>query len=115
MEIQTEGNPEFKTINIAGKESSFTVETFGRPKPNGIILDPHNFILKSSQRLRVRGMIARGETLAAPNHAAYAQPLARFQDEIVRIEDDAVGLRPPERLHRERRFFSGDVDGLEFG
>jgi len=31
---------------------------------NGIILDPHNFILKSSQRLRVRGIIARGESLA---------------------------------------------------
>ena len=64
IEVQTEGNPEFKTINIAGKESAFTVETFGRPKPNGIILDPHNYILKSSQRLRVRGIIARGETLA---------------------------------------------------
>jgi hypothetical protein len=64
IEVQTEGNPEFKTIAIAGKESTFTVETFGRPKPNGIILDPHNFILKSSQRLRVRGIIARGESLA---------------------------------------------------
>ncbi len=64
IEVQTEGNPEFKTISIAGKESTFTVETFGRPKPNGIILDPHNFILKSSQRLRVRGIIARGESLA---------------------------------------------------
>jgi aminopeptidase N len=64
MEVQTEGNPEFKTINIAGKESSFTVETFGRPKPGGIILDPHDYILKSSQRLRVRGVIARGESLA---------------------------------------------------
>jgi aminopeptidase N len=64
IEVQTEGNPEFKTIPISGKESSFTVETFGRPKPNGIILDPHNFILKSSQRLRVRGIIARGESLA---------------------------------------------------
>jgi hypothetical protein len=64
IEVQTEGNPEFKTISISGKESAFTVETFGRPKPNGIILDPHNFILKSSQRLRVRGIIARGESLA---------------------------------------------------
>jgi tetratricopeptide (TPR) repeat protein len=64
IEVQTEGNPEFKTISLAGKETSFTVETFGRPKPNGIILDPHNFILKSSRRLRVRGIIARGESLA---------------------------------------------------
>jgi hypothetical protein len=64
IEVQTEGNPEFKTISISGKETTFTVETFGRPKPNGIILDPHNYILKSSQRLRVRGIIARGESFA---------------------------------------------------
>jgi len=64
IEVDTEGNPEFKIINIAGKESGFSVETFGRPKPNGIIIDPHNYILKSSQKLRVRGIIARGETLA---------------------------------------------------
>ena len=46
IEVATEGNPEFKIINIAGKESSFSVETFGRPKPNGIIIDPHNYILE---------------------------------------------------------------------
>jgi hypothetical protein len=64
IEVETEGNAEFKTITIAGKESAFTVETFGRPKPNGIIIDPHDYILKSSPRLRIRGIIARGETLA---------------------------------------------------
>jgi aminopeptidase N len=64
IEVQTEGNPEYKFINVSGNESPFTVETFGRPKPNGIIIDPHNYILKSNQRLRVRGIIARGESLA---------------------------------------------------
>jgi hypothetical protein len=64
IEVETEGNPEFKTITISGKDSSFTVETFGRPKPNGIIIDPHDYILKSSPRLRVRGIISRGEMLA---------------------------------------------------
>jgi Peptidase family M1 domain len=64
IEVETEGNPEFKTISISGKESPFSVETFGRPKPNGIIIDPHNYILKSSPKLRVRAIIARGETLA---------------------------------------------------
>ena len=77
IEVQTEGNPEFKTIAIAGKESAFTVETFGRPKPNGIILDPHNFILKSSQRLRVRGIIARGESLAE---------LGRYYDAVMQYQ-----------------------------
>ena len=64
IEIQTEGNPEFKTISLVGKESTFTVETFGRPKPNGIIIDPHDYILKSSPQLRVRAIIARGESMA---------------------------------------------------
>jgi tetratricopeptide (TPR) repeat protein len=64
IEVQTEGNPEYKNINVSGTESTFTVETFGRPKPNGIVIDPHNYILKSSLRLRVRGIIARGESLA---------------------------------------------------
>ena len=64
MEIQTEGNPEFKTILVTGNETPFDVDVFGRPKANGITLDPHNFLLKSSAKLRVRGVIARGEALA---------------------------------------------------
>jgi len=77
MEVQTEGNPEFKTVDISGTESAFTVETFGRPKPNGIILDPHNFILKSTQRLRVRGVIARGESLAE---------VGRYYDAVIQYQ-----------------------------
>jgi len=64
LEIQTEGNPEFKTIQISGKESDFDLDVFGRPKSGGIILDPHDYILKSSERLHVRSVIARGEALA---------------------------------------------------
>ena len=32
LRIDTEGNPELKTIDVVGTESDFTVETFGRPK-----------------------------------------------------------------------------------
>jgi Peptidase family M1 domain/TPR repeat len=64
MEVETEGNPEFKTIQVSGTESTFDIDTFGRPKPGGIILDPHNYILKSSPALRVRAVIARGEAFA---------------------------------------------------
>ena len=98
IEVQTEGNPEFKTITISGKESPFTVETFGRPKPNGIILDPHDYILKSSQRLRVRGMIARGESLRR------AGPLLRRGAAI----SEGAGAGPPEcagRLPHGRGIF----------
>jgi hypothetical protein len=64
LQVTTEGNPELKTVEVSGTESDFEAETFGRPKPNGITLDPHDYILKSSPRLRVRSIIARGEALA---------------------------------------------------
>jgi tetratricopeptide (TPR) repeat protein len=64
VKVETEGNPETKTIQLSGTESTFTIETFGRPKPNGIILDPNNQLLKSTPKLRVRALIARGEELA---------------------------------------------------
>jgi aminopeptidase N len=64
LQVQTEGNPELKTIEVSGTESDFEIEVFGRPKAGGLLLDPHDYILKSSPRLRVRAMIARGEALA---------------------------------------------------
>ncbi len=64
VRIDTEGNPEMKTIEVVGAESDFTVETFGRPKSGGIRIDPNNLILKSSPSLRARAAIARGEELA---------------------------------------------------
>jgi hypothetical protein len=64
VKVETEGNPEFKKIMVTGTASQFKLETFGRPKPNGITIDPNNNLLKSSPRLRVRATIARGEALA---------------------------------------------------
>jgi aminopeptidase N len=94
IEVQTEGNPEFKTITISGKESQFTVETFGRPKPNGIIIDPHDYILKSSQALRVRGIIARGESLAGQGRyydAVIQYQKALEQDRMNALADFRMG------------------------
>jgi len=64
LRIDTEGNPENKTVDVTGTETTFDVETFGRPKPNGIKIDPNNLILKGSPALRCRAAIARGEELA---------------------------------------------------
>jgi len=64
LRIDTEGNPELKTVEVTGTESTFTVETFGRPKPGGIKIDPNNVILKGNSSLRARAAIARGEELA---------------------------------------------------
>jgi tetratricopeptide (TPR) repeat protein len=64
IRIDTEGNPETKKILVTGTTQAFEVDTFGRPKPNGITIDPNNNLLKSSPRLRVRALIAKGEGFA---------------------------------------------------
>jgi aminopeptidase N len=64
LRIDTEGNPETKWIDVTGTQSDFMVETFGRPKPGGIKIDPNNLVLKSTPALRARAAIARGEELA---------------------------------------------------
>ena len=64
IRVDTEGNPELKTILVTGTTQPFEIDTFGRPKPNGITIDPNNNLLKSSPRLRVHALIARGEGYA---------------------------------------------------
>ena len=77
LRIETEGNPETRTVDVTGTESSFTVETFGRPKPGGIKIDPNNVILKGSPTLRARAAIARGEEIA--EQGRYFDAVAQYQ------------------------------------
>ena len=77
LRIDTEGNPETRTVEVIGTESSFTVETFGRPKPQGIKIDPNNVILKASTSLRARAAIARGEEIA--EQGRYFDAIAQYQ------------------------------------
>lgn len=84
LRVDTEGNPETKTVDVTGTESSFTLETFGRPKPGGIKIDPNNVILKGSASLRSRAAIARGEELA--EQGRYYDAVAQYQR--------ALGIQP---------------------
>jgi aminopeptidase N len=77
LRIETEGNPETKTVDVVGTETEFTVETFGRPKPGGIKIDPNNVVLKGSNALRARAAIARGEELAESGR--YYDAIGQYQ------------------------------------
>ena len=77
VRVDTEGNPETKKILVSGISSEFEVDTFGRPKPNGITIDPNNNLLKSSPRLRVHAAVARGEGLAA--NGKYYEAIVEYQ------------------------------------
>jgi aminopeptidase N len=88
LKIDTDGNPEFKTIDVIGTSSDFQVETFGRPKANGIVLDPNNNLLKSSTRLRIRSDIARGEELAELGQ--YYEAIQQYQRALERDKNNAL-------------------------
>ncbi len=90
MEVQTEGNPEFKTIQITGAETPFTIDSFGRPKPGGITLDPHDYILKASPRLRIRAVIARGEAFA--EQGKYLDAIDQYQKALDEQKNNALAL-----------------------
>jgi tetratricopeptide (TPR) repeat protein len=77
VEVKTQGNPEFKKILVNGTSSPFEIDTFGEPKPGGIIIDPNNNLLKSSPKLRVRAAVARGEGLAM--RGKYYEAIQEYQ------------------------------------
>ena len=62
LNIETEGNPEMKKIDVSGTSSEFVVETFGKPKK--VELDPSNRVLRFSNQMRVAVAIRKGEQFA---------------------------------------------------
>jgi tetratricopeptide (TPR) repeat protein len=79
------------------------VETFGRPKANGIILDPHDYLLKSSQPLRVRAIIARGESLASEGR--YYDAVQQYQRALEQDKANALAdFRMGEAFFYQRNY-----------
>ncbi len=75
IKIETEGNPEFKRIDVSGPSTEFSVETFGKPKR--LTLDPNGRLLTNSSKMRVDVAIRRGEQLAEIGE--YTEALAEYQ------------------------------------
>jgi hypothetical protein len=63
LRIETEGKTEDRRVDLSGAESSYTVETFGRPRH--ITIDPENWLLKSTPDLAVRVAVLRGQQAVA--------------------------------------------------
>ncbi len=75
LKIDTDGKTETKRIEVVGTRSSYSVETFG--KPRRITVDPDNHVLENSPELKVRTAIMRGQQLVQPGDLAEA--LKEFQ------------------------------------
>jgi hypothetical protein len=59
LRIDTEGNPEEKTVEVVGTSSEFAVETFGKAK--NVVLDPKGQLLRFDNPMRVAVAIKKGE------------------------------------------------------
>lgn len=70
IRVDTDGKSEMKRIEVVGTESTYSVDTFG--KPRRIVLDPNNWVLKNSPDLRVRVAILRGQQMVAQGDLAEA-------------------------------------------
>ena len=75
LRIETEGEPEYRTINVVGASSDYTVEAFGKPKR--VELDPNNRILRFDDSIRVKVAIRKGEQLVELGY--YTDALQEYQ------------------------------------
>ena len=78
LHVETEGNPEEKTIEVVGTASEFAMETFGKPKV--VTLDPKNVVLRFDNSMRVAVAIKRGEQFAEVSE--FAEALKEYQKAI---------------------------------
>jgi len=75
LRIETDGKTEDRRIDVSGTDSTYTIETFGRPRR--ISVDPENWLLKSTPDLAVRVAVLRGQQLVAQGDLTGA--LAEYQ------------------------------------
>ena len=62
LHVETEGNPEEKTIEVVGTSSEFVMETFGKPK--NVVARSEGAGAALRRRMRVAVAIRAGEQFA---------------------------------------------------
>ncbi len=75
LRIETDGKTETKKISVVGTDSQYVVDTFGRPRH--VLIDPDNWVLKSTPNMQVRVAILKGQQLVAQGDVSGG--LAQFQ------------------------------------
>ncbi len=105
IRVDTEGNPEYKNILVTGTTQPFEIDTFGRPKPYGVVIDPNNNMLKSSPRLRIRAFVARGEGFA--ENGQYYEAIQEYQHALdLQSSNSLAHFRMGEAMFNQKNFQS---------
>ena len=88
LHIETDGNPEDKDIEVVGTSSEFSVDTFGKPRPDGITIDPKGKLLKYDKNMRVEVAIRKGEQHAEVGE--YAEALSEYQKALDVVKNSSL-------------------------
>ncbi len=105
IRVETEGPPETARIEVAGPVSDFAIETFGKPIPERIQIDPNWNVLHFTDALRIRVAIARGETLFQQNK--YLEAIREYQKALqVRRTSSLAHYRMGEAFFEQRNYQS---------
>jgi hypothetical protein len=101
LKIDTDGKTEEKTIDVVGTDSSYTIETFG--KPRRITLDPNNWVLKNTGDLKLRTAIMRGQQMVQQGNLA--ESLKEFQKAIEQNKNSSLAhYRIAEVFYLQRNY-----------
>jgi hypothetical protein len=101
LKIDTDGKTEEKTVDVIGTDSSYTIETFG--KPRRITLDPNNWVLKNSGDLKLRTAIMRGQQMVQQGNLA--ESLKEFQRAIEQNKNSSLAhYRIAEVFYLQRNY-----------
>ncbi len=103
LRVETDGKTEDQKVDVVGTDSQYVVDTFGRPRH--IVIDPGDWVLKSSPDLQVRIAILKGQQLVAQNDLTGA--LAEYQKALeANSQSSLADYRIAEVLFTQRNFQS---------
>jgi tetratricopeptide (TPR) repeat protein len=101
LRVETDGKTETKKIDVVGADTQFTVDTFGRPRH--IIIDPQNWVLKSTTDQLLRTAILKGQQLVAQGDSAGAA--AEFQKALqANSQSSLANYRMGDLLYAQRNY-----------
>jgi len=78
VQVQTDGEPEFKRVDVSGQSSDFDITV--ERKPKSIVIDPRKKVLRMSKDIRISVFINRGEELS--NSGEYNRAIDEYQKAI---------------------------------
>jgi tetratricopeptide (TPR) repeat protein len=101
LRIETDGKTETKKIDVVGADTQFSVDTFGRPRH--VLIDPQNWVLKSTPDQQLRTAILKGQQLVA--HGDLAGAAAEFQKALqANSQSSLANYRMADLLYAQRNY-----------